>query len=398
MKYFSLLASLLFISILATAQVNIQWEMTYGDEGDEGAHNIIQAKDGGFFIVGYTDSQGNGKKDGWVVKVKADGSEEWDVTFGGPKDEELYDLIELDNGDLALIGYTESQGKGKEDLWFMITDKEGNVVFNKVFGGDKKDIGTQVLKTHDGDYLLMGFTESKGPGKRNFWIMKYKPKLGQDKAPKGPGKRDKPVWDRYVGGAKYESCHKMVINPLDTMIYVIGQTSTYSKGSMDVYLITLDNKLGRVKDRKSYGAKQFEAGHDIILNEDGSFMMFGASMTNSNGLTDGYMSFVFKDHFYQEWQKTYGGEKDDQFKSAVKSDKGYMVVGFTASEGNGGYDGWVMEIDKDGLVISDETFGDAKTDKLFKIIKTKDGGYLMCGITNSTGAGGNDMWVIKVEK
>jgi hypothetical protein len=338
---------------------------------------------------------GNGKKDGWLVKINSDGAEDWDVTFGGPRDEELYDALELEDGNIALIGYTASQGKGKEDMWFLITDNEGNIIYNETFGGDKEDKGTRLMMNYEGDFLLMGYTKSKGPGKCNMWVMRFKPELQPKEGARGRAVR--PKWDRYVGGAKYESANQIFINPLDTMIYVLGQSSTYTNGAMDLYLVTISDELGRVKERKNYGGKQYDTGNDFIINEDGSMMLFGSTMSGSNGLFDGYVSFIFKDHFYQEWYMNYGGEKDDHFTSAVATDKGFLIAGYTSSEGAGGYDGWLVHIDKEGKVIWSETIGDVNNEKLAQIIKTDDGGYLLCGHTYDDEAG-KEMWVIKLAK
>lgn len=397
MKNLIFILSFIFISTLSIAQVNIAWETTFGDEGEEGAHNIVESQNGGYYVVGYTDSQGNGRRDGWVIKIKDDGTEEWNATFGGPQDEEIYDLIELSDGNIAMIGYTSSQGKGKEDMWFLIADNKGNTVYSESFGGDKEDIGKKLFLNTEGDYIFMGHTQSKGPGKSNFWVMRYKPDLSPAPANGGRKRVNRPVWDRYVGGAKFESSHQIRYNPNDSLLYVIGQSSTYSNGSMDVYLVTISSDLGRVKDRKNFGQKQYDNANDIIINEDGSMMIFGETMSNSNGLYDGYITYIFKDHFYQEWAYNIGGTKDDRFISAVTSKDGYLIAGYTMSEGEGGYDGWLVEVDKKGEVLWQETVGDVENDKFKKIFKTKDGGHILCGTTYSDD-NKDDMWVIKLAK
>jgi len=78
----------------------------------------------------------------------------------------------------------------------------------------------------------------------------------------------------------------------------------------------------------------------------------------------------------------------------VKHNDDYLIAGFTASDGEGEYDGWLMLITEKGVPVWQTTVGEVKSDKFFKIIKSKDGNYLAVGSTTSKGDGKSDFWVV----
>ena len=98
------------------------------------------------------------------------------------------------------------------------------------------------------------------------------------------------------------------------------------------------------------------------------------------------------------WDKTFGGSSDDSANAIVQTtDGGYAVAGYTNSKGAGGYDMWVIKLDASGNKTWDKTFGGSSYDSANSIVQTTDGGYVVAGYTKSKGAGGSDMWVVKLD-
>ncbi|HTA83010.1 MAG TPA: gliding motility-associated C-terminal domain-containing protein, partial [Bacteroidia bacterium] len=99
-----------------------------------------------------------------------------------------------------------------------------------------------------------------------------------------------------------------------------------------------------------------------------------------------------------KWAKTIGGLKDDCGRSIVQSnDGGYMVAGYTNSYGAGGYDVYVIKLDSAGNVKWTETIGGKNDDASISLIKDKSNGYIITGWTDSYGAGGYDMYVVVID-
>jgi len=97
-----------------------------------------------------------------------------------------------------------------------------------------------------------------------------------------------------------------------------------------------------------------------------------------------------------EWDKTFGGSGTDVFLSVQQTqDGGYITAGMTDSSGAGEDDIWLVKTDSEGNKKWDKTFGGSEQDAGFSAQQTQDGGYIIAGITGSYGAGEDDIWLIK---
>jgi len=99
-----------------------------------------------------------------------------------------------------------------------------------------------------------------------------------------------------------------------------------------------------------------------------------------------------------EWSKTFGNPGDDFGESVQQtSDGGYVIAGFTESYGAGGKDVWLIKTDSNGDKAWDETFGGTSDDGGWSVQRTADGGYIISGYTESYGGGARDAWLIKTD-
>ena len=105
----------------------ITWDRTYGGSGDDGALSLIQTTDGGYAVAGKTYSKGAGEKDFWVIKLDHQGNMIWDRTFGGSDNEVAYSLIQTTDSGYAVAGSTKSKGAGSNDFWVIKLDVQGNL-------------------------------------------------------------------------------------------------------------------------------------------------------------------------------------------------------------------------------------------------------------------------------
>jgi hypothetical protein len=151
---------------------NKEWDRAFGGSKYNGASSIQQTTDLGYIVAGYTESKGAGKRDVWIIKLDKNGNKEWDKTFGGSKYDEAKSIQQTSDGGYIVAGYTELKGAGQDDAWLIKLDKNGNKEWDKTFGGSEKDGFSSVSQTHDGGYVAAGHTYSKGAGEGDGWILK----------------------------------------------------------------------------------------------------------------------------------------------------------------------------------------------------------------------------------
>ncbi len=141
-----------------------------GDNTDE-AEAIVDAGSGNFIVAGETASIGAGNTDFYLLKVNSDGEIIWQKAFGGAMYDFGKDIVLTDDGIVA-IGFTNSFGAGYDDLYLVKTDLDGDLLWQKTFGGMQNDKGNAILNCDDGEFLLIGATMSFGEGGWDGYVLR----------------------------------------------------------------------------------------------------------------------------------------------------------------------------------------------------------------------------------
>ena len=169
---------------------NIEWEERYGGTQADIIYSIKQISDLGYVAAGYTKSDdgdvamNQGEEDVWIIKLDVNGKLEWSKTYGGSGEDQARAVEQTDNGGYIVGGYTESHdgdianNYGEEDYWILKLDANGNLEWEKNFGGQEEDICRSLQKTSDGGYVLSGSSRSSDSdvtnnlGLTDIWILK----------------------------------------------------------------------------------------------------------------------------------------------------------------------------------------------------------------------------------
>jgi predicted secreted protein len=159
---------------------NKQWDKVYVGLYEDYPCSVVQTVDGGYALVGSEDcgSMNAYDFDFWLVKTDSSGNLAWDRTYGGkdePNGENAYSLVQTGDGGYALAGYTLSFGAGRGDFWLVKADSDGNMLWNRTYGGTNEEIARDVVQTGDGGYAIAGYTKSFGAGDADFWLVKTDP-------------------------------------------------------------------------------------------------------------------------------------------------------------------------------------------------------------------------------
>jgi len=151
---------------------DIEWQKTYGESSGDGAYSIQQATDGGYIVAGYTYSFGAGERDFWVLKLSPDGNVEWQRSYGGANNDTAHSIQKTTDGGYIAAGYTYSFGAGRDDFWVLKFDQVGNVEWEHTYGGSNWDRAFSIQQISGGEYLVSGYTWSYGDGLSDFFVIK----------------------------------------------------------------------------------------------------------------------------------------------------------------------------------------------------------------------------------
>jgi hypothetical protein len=128
--------------------------------------------DGGFIITGITNSVGAGGYDVYLVKTDSLGDTLWSRTYGGTGDDEGMSVKQTLDGGYIIVGWTNSFGAGDYDIYLIRTDSLGDTLWTRTYGGVFNDGGYSVQQTTDGGYIIAGYTNSFGAGGFDVYLIK----------------------------------------------------------------------------------------------------------------------------------------------------------------------------------------------------------------------------------
>lgn len=386
---------------------DLVWQKSYGGNGFDLLQSIKGTKDGGFILAGTSSSNSSFQKqedckgitDLWVIKLDAAGGEQWQRTIGGTGQDELLCAFQTKDGGYILGGSSSSspqpvsiakfdgkstatskadlfskseKSRGNMDYWVVKLNKEGNIEWQKTYGGQYADLLRSMEQTSDNGYILAGYSNSP------------------------------------ISGEKTED----------------------SKGAGDYWIVKIDDS-GVIQWQKTYGADGDDQPYVIHQTADGGYVIGGNSdsknaLTTQGGIvSNGTDLWLLKldQEGSVDWSKTFDFGKVDILTSLVENnDHSLLIGGYAKSEivrsaastiakavgasldKDGVNDYIALKTDEKGEEIWNKTVGSGGEDILRKVIETRDGGYIMAGTSNSNASkdknsniGSNDFWVVKLK-
>lgn len=309
-----------------------QWSQAFGGSGNDDGRCVRQTPDGGYILVGSTSSFGAGGSDVYLVKTDAEGNLQWEKTFGGTAAEHGYSIECIEDGGYVIAGSTASAGAGLADVYLIKTDSAGNEDWHKTFGGPYSDEGYAVRQAADGGYVVAGYTQGTGSfaGDDNAWLIKT--------LETGDMEWNEPFSvDALVAGdeAYYDEQARDVQVTADGYV-LAGYTHSVGAGDFDAWLIKTDS-AGQKQWDKTHGGGAWDQTDAVVLTADGGYALTGMSR-NLGGY---FQAWLLKTDGggVEEWSRFFGGPSSEEWGYCLQpaADEGYILAGSTTAGGPQAY-------------------------------------------------------------
>ncbi len=356
-----------------------EWSRTFGGTYGEGAWSMKETADGGYILAGYTSSRGE-SSDLWLVKTDNLGNAIWDRIFGGSGEDVGYSVLQAKDGGYIVAGSTKSYGMGEELLWILKTDSNGSRLWDRTLGGFVSSSGDgawSIDQTAEGGYIIAGYTQSFGSGGKDLWLVKT-----DDQGVK--------LWDKTFGGAK-DDVGMSVVESSDGGYIVTGRTASFGAGGDDIWLLKTSPE-GKEQWNTTFGGEKDDAGFQVAELDDGyalvGRMEFGSSAIKKAVL----IKTDLKGR--KRLEKVY--EIGSAGISLQPTSDGGFIIGGRIDTTKSGRDALLIKTDSSGIEQWALSLGGPVDDVGTFVVQSRDGGYVLAGITSSYGSGAEDAWLIKL--
>jgi PKD repeat protein len=203
------------------------------------------------------------------------------------------------------------------------------------------------------------------------------------------------TWTKAIGGTTTTGGVQRIEQTADAGYIVATGTMGFGAGFQDVLLLKTDS-VGNLQWAKTFGGSNMDYANSIQILADGGYVISGVN-TNQPGIPTNF--YLLRTDFAGNalWQKSYGGPDHDIGRCVrATSDGGYILCGTTNSLGAGSSDVLIVKTDATGDTLWSRTFGGPAGEAASYILPT-DSGYLFAGFTSSYGAGMEDVLLIALD-
>jgi hypothetical protein len=368
-------AAALFLSLISYKEINAQmitFLKHYSTPMDESGKDVVQTADGGYLIAGTTETSDPTDLDMKLTKTDSYGNILSTKVYGGARVEYPNNMLATPDGNYLIVGYSQSFGGGDMDVYLMKVDPNGNEIFTKTYGGFGNEEGKEIIATGDGNYIIVGASNSYTGSSTNNDIQLFKID------PNGTL-----ITARNYGTGQYESARSIKLCS-DGGFIVAGKTAPSPLDNAMLYLVRTNSNLDTVWTRTMSGAPNSWEGKSIVVNSDNTYTLAidDSSVANDSDIRilklDANGSSILVNNRFGD------NMKDIAKTLRPTSDGGYIVTGISRSFG-WPVDMWVIKLDGGCSRQWDKNYGGGGHEHGYSVRQTADGGYIAVGHTRSYG-------------
>ncbi|HEY0029900.1 MAG TPA: T9SS type A sorting domain-containing protein [Bacteroidia bacterium] len=361
-----ILLAMLCGASVASAQITFQ--EIYPSTIHESGRDVLQTSDGGYIIAASTETSIVNDLDVMVVRTDAYGTILWKQTYGGGSLPEVPNcILKAADGNYFIVGYSQSTGSGDFDHYLLKIDPAGTLIFSKRYGGYGNEDAKEIIATADGNYMIVGASNSVSFSDNNVQLIKI-------------DISGNVIATKNYGGPGYESA-RSVKQCSDGGFIVAGKRVALS-GIASIFLIRT-NPAGDTLWTRIHSDVNSMEGKSILVNSDNSYTL---SVDDSSATVDSDVRVMKLDPSGSTilWNKRYGGNDKDITKLIKPtSDGGYIVTAMSRSFGWIDPDYWLLKINSVGDTAWSRHYGGADHEHCYAVKETSDGGYITVGHTRS---------------
>ncbi len=402
------LVLLLATTITFTQQFRVIFDHTFGGEGNDSIRCIQPTRDGGWIATGITTSRsgnltGNyGGEDIWVIKLNSQGKIEWQRNYGGRRHDRGYWIEQTSDGGYILAAATSSNeydisgNHGTWDIWIAKLDPSGEIQWSRCYGGSQGDSPRKITEDNAGGYIFTGYTFSNNhdvsnhKGGKDFWVVRL-------------DRQGTILWERTLGGSRYDQPYD-IVQLRDQSYAVVGYTFSNNGdvsdhyGNGDYWVAKLDRQ-GNIQWEQNYGGRGWDEPRSMVATMDGGFVIAGGSsspdgdVSKPKGNQDFWIVKIDRNGTLL-WERSYGGSRFDKAYSITETrDGGFVVVGITESNDgdvrthHGGRDIWVLRLSRTGTLLRQHTIGTTADEGAEMVVMNADGTFTLAGGEYSVSGG-----------
>jgi hypothetical protein len=378
-----LILILIITSSITFAQPGIEWQKTIGGNNIDAFRKALITSDG-YLLSGQSQSNISGDKTvngfgglshTWLLKINTNGEIQWQKVYGGSTGELNYNVIKtINNGFLIsntsysnISGNKTENSRGEGDYWLVKIDEFGNIEWQKTIGGSGLEFDMMAIPCTDGGYFVGG--SSRSP----------------------------------ISGEKTENFRG------------------FSALNADFWVLKLDENRN-IEWQRTIGGEDEDLFKTVCQTNDGGFLLGGRSRSNigfeksenSRGNSHDFWILKLNPQGDIEWQKTIGSTDTDLLSDMLITQENDILIGGTSAglisgektvESNGLSDFWILKLNSIGDILWQKSIGGNNQESLFRMSQTIDGNYLLGGSSNSSISGDktsnsrglNDYWTVLID-
>ncbi|HSV50317.1 MAG TPA: collagen-like protein [Candidatus Acidoferrales bacterium] len=339
----------------------LDWTQTYSGQGSDYAYSVINTKDSGFAIAGYTISPLTSYSNVYLVKTSNNGVLEWSKTYAIGDSSRGLSVIQTSDGGFAIAGRSDNA------MLILKTDVNGTLQWSQVFAKGYSSYGYTLVQTSDGGLAVAGFTNAASSSSDVYLVKTYANGTQQ--------------WNQTYGTSNYETCYSMVATT-DGGFALTGGIGNSTSGQEDVLLLKV-NASGTLMWSKSYDTESDDYGYSVAATADGGFAVAGTIYNIATYSSDAFLLKTTADGTLQ-WTKTYGGSNYEYGYSVIATgDGGYAIGGYVEALSTSGYDLMLIKTDINGTTEWTQTYGGSRSERSRSVVATPDGGFAIAGYTST---------------